>query len=125
VIDTSYTYDDQGRLATVELNAHDGQVLQDAEFTTYVYDDAGYVDKIIQANGVVFDYTFDALGRLDLLKHYAPEEGGGNPNVYTGNRVIASFAYGYDPAGRCVSAAWTRMPAARIPRCRSTGTIDG
>jgi RHS repeat-associated protein len=100
--DTSYTYDEQGRLSTVELNAHDGQSTN--EVTEYKYHDNGQVHTITQANGVVFEYTFDSLGRLDLLKHYAPEEGGGNPNVYTDNRVIASFDYGYDPAGRCISA---------------------
>ena len=92
VTDTAYEYDLQGRLWKVKLYAYEDQPVT-PEVTTYTYDDAGYLHTITQANGVVFDYTFDSLGRLDLLVHIDSAD----------SHVIASFDYAYDSAGRCES----------------------
>ena len=103
VTDTSYQYNSMGKFWKTELHAHDDQALVAPEATTYHYDAAGGIQLVMLPNGVTCEYTYDELGQMDLLTHYAPEEGGGDPNDYSDNRVIAGFDYGYDSRGRLTS----------------------
>jgi len=61
--------------------------------TDYAYRDDGVLDTITLPNGVVTDYVYDSLGRIDTLTHYAPEDGTGDPDSFLDNAVLAAFDY--------------------------------
>jgi RHS repeat-associated protein len=89
---TEYTYDSLGRLKTVTQTHRDVTDIAD-ETTQYVYDVLGNLDETWQGNGVVSDYTYDDMNRLDLLTHYAPEDGTDDANDFHDNTIIASYDY--------------------------------
>jgi hypothetical protein len=65
------------------------------ESTTYFYDLLGRPDYTIMPNGVVEDYTFDAMDRLDLMAHKKVSD----------NSVLASFDYSYRADGKRIGPA--------------------
>tara|TARA_R110002167_G_scaffold352262_1_gene565134 strand:- start:1303 stop:19128 length:17826 start_codon:yes stop_codon:yes gene_type:complete len=74
VTDTLYTYDALGRLETVSVVERNDEVLATPETTTYEYDLIGNLDQTILPNGVITDYTYDELNRLETLTHYLTDE---------------------------------------------------
>lgn len=115
-IDTRYTYDAFERLLhVVVVERNDTVPTQNTrtvewfgtnitgEVTEYAYDDVGNLDRILQSNGVVADYQYDALNRLNLLVHYKDDDASGQPSHGTwddnGNglvddpEVLAAYEY--------------------------------
>jgi len=65
---TSYTYDEMGRLKTVSVDRRDGSTTGLPEVTTYnLYDANGNRDEVLLPNNVKTKYTYDELNRLTLL----------------------------------------------------------
>jgi RHS repeat-associated protein len=85
-------FDSLGRLDNVEVHASNGQPLTQAEATDYVYDLIGNLDEVVQPNGVLADYQYDALNRLDLLRNYrdANDNGTYEANV---DALLVEFDY--------------------------------
>lgn len=71
VNDFHYEYDELNRLTKVTVWERNNVVLPAAsrEMTQYEYDLLGNLDLERKPNGVVTDYAFDALSRLDKLTH--------------------------------------------------------
>ncbi len=89
ITDTTYGYDELGRLETVTVvERNDVPLGGAAEETTYAYDDVGNLDTVTHSNGVVSDYDFDDWNRLTSLTHTA------------GMTVLADFSYEVDTDGK-------------------------
>ena len=131
-ISVAYTYDDLNRLSTVVDNR-----LQGNQTTTYSYDPASNVAKVVAPNGLTSTFTYDALNRLTALttpvssynyqlgatgNRTSATEGNGRSLTwnYDGiyrltNETIAddpgqnngSASYGLDPVGNRLSATST------------------
>ena len=76
--DWRYTYDALGRLAEVSVYARNGSPVDisgeegvQPEATRYHYDLVGNLDWQRYANGLVTDYEYDGLNRLEKLSHFA------------------------------------------------------
>ena len=63
--DTSYDYNELGQLWHVTTTKLNGDTVD--LVTTYTYDAVGDLDTVIQPNGVVEDYDYDNLNRLDKV----------------------------------------------------------
>tara|TARA_E500000305_G_scaffold36763_3_gene28012 strand:+ start:86 stop:17857 length:17772 start_codon:yes stop_codon:yes gene_type:complete len=74
ITDTLYTYDVLGRLETVSVVERNDEVLATPETTTYAYDLVGNLDQTILPDGVITDYAYDDLNRLDTLTHYLEDD---------------------------------------------------
>lgn len=84
VNDTEYTYDELGRLSEVKAVEINNVVLGTPEITTYSYDVIGNLDRIDYANGMIADYQYDTLNRLELLTNYASDATPEDLNVDSG-----------------------------------------
>ncbi len=96
VSDIVNTYDTLGRLETVTTYAREGAALTNPEATRYIYDIIGNLDRIVNSNGVISDYTYDELNRLKDLTHYAPDS---TPETLSGNTVLQRYEYSYHANG--------------------------
>jgi RHS repeat-associated protein len=100
--ETRYTYDALHRLKTVTAVKRNGSTLSPPAKTSYKYDAVGNLDRTDQANGVIVDYIYDNLYRLDQLIQYSPDE---TPSDLSNNTKLASFDYNYRADGNRVSEA--------------------
>lgn len=101
----SYTYDNKGRRltmtapnATVTSYQYDAggkisRITTGANWAEYSYDTSGRRIGLLYSNGVRAAYTWNVRNQLASLVWYTPA-----------NTVIRSWSYGYDPAGRRISA---------------------
>ena len=88
IADTAYAYDELGRLKTVTVTQrHDSTV---SEQTKYRYDANGNLDRVDLPGGVISDYVYDDLNRLDDLIHYLTD--GSNEDL-SNNTVLTKFDY--------------------------------
>lgn len=95
ITDTGYTYDQLGRLKTVTVAERFGQTTYAQtpnEQTTYSYDISGNLDEVQLPNGVISDYVYDDLNRLDDLIHYR-ENGGGVGYQDGTDELVARYDY--------------------------------
>lgn len=99
-----YTYDDQGRVATMELVDEYG-----SSTTTFTYDDAGHlIREFIPDDGTTnyteVEYTYDEAGNLTRR---VEREGWGEGVAGTSGPSSAErrFEHEYDEAGNCVRTA--------------------
>jgi choice-of-anchor A domain-containing protein/RHS repeat-associated protein len=88
--DTRYTFDNYGRMKTVESWASAGVTHAAPQITTYVYDLIGRLSEITYANGVTGVYTYDMLDRLDKLTQYLPDS---SPGDLSDNVIAAEYDY--------------------------------
>ena len=91
-----YTYDEQGRVATMTL-AEGGS----SSTTTFAYDDAGnLVSELKRTDGATghtqIEYAYDEAGNLTRRVERDVLDDGGSGSIETG------FAYEYDDAGNCI-----------------------
>ncbi len=107
--DVEYGYDVLGRLASVTMETRDGQSLATPEVTEYVYDTMGNLDQVLQSNGIITDYSYDAMYRLESLTHYGPDE---TPGDLSDNPVLERFEYTVDDAGNRTSETQTNAGGA-------------
>ena len=93
---TRYTYDALGRLQTVVEDLDPLSTLDVPLSTSYAYDLVGNLDRTDLPNGVITDYEYDDLNRLDVMTHYAPdgsvEAGIPDPDL-SNNQPLAEFDY--------------------------------
>ena len=92
VNDFRYEYDELDRLTKVTVWER-GDVplpVNDRETTEYEYDLLGNLDLERKPNGIVTDYVYDALSRLDKLTHYSPDA---TPSDLSDNPKLAEFDY--------------------------------
>jgi YD repeat-containing protein len=75
---TTYTFDDDGRLASA---------LAGGATTTYGYDVAGSITTIATPDGYIARYAYDRAGRLLEVAHRSDAE------------LLSRFSYTLDPAG--------------------------
>ena len=70
-----YGYDDLGRLESVSSL----QLLKDqtTDVTVYAYDLLGNMDRTTNSAGLIHDYQFDSLNRLEELTHWIDSDGDG------------------------------------------------
>lgn len=66
----SYTYDELGRLKTVQVDKRNDIIPEPAEITTYNYNKVGSLDTVQHANGNCTTYDYDELNRLKKLTHW-------------------------------------------------------
>ena len=104
VTETAYTYDVLGRLAGTTATWRNAVDIAD-ESTTYAYDDAGALDTIAHASGLVEDHNTNALGRVENITHF--NDANNNGQLDTGETVVSQFDYTYDAAGNRLSAVET------------------
>jgi YD repeat-containing protein len=90
--DFRYEYDALNRLTKVAVweRGHVPLAEGQRETTRYEYDLVGNLDLERKASGIVTDYVFDALGRLDKLTHYSPDA---TPHDLSDNPKLAEFDY--------------------------------
>ncbi|MFN9433864.1 MAG: hypothetical protein ACK6DC_02860, partial [Planctomycetota bacterium] len=91
-----------------------------AEATTYFCDLLGRPDYTLLPNGVIEDYTFDAMDRMDLMAHRRASDNavlapydytyradgkrtGLNESFATTTARSNSYTWSYDNAGRLIS----------------------
>jgi RHS repeat-associated protein len=98
--ETRYTYDALHRLKAVTAVKRNGTTLSPPAKTSYKYDAVGNLDRTDQANGVIVDYIYDNLYRLDQLIHFSPDA---TPSDLSNNSKLASFDYGYRADGQRTS----------------------
>ncbi|MBM6675263.1 zinc-ribbon domain-containing protein [Olsenella uli] len=128
VVSGSYTYDDQGRPASVALNNSQSGVTEETyaydesgrlativstsdystQTSTYAYDDAGRLSQVVSETGstsaststtATTDYAYDDAGRLTQSK---------TTNVFQGSTTAYWTNYVYDEQGRLVrEETWT------------------
>ena len=93
---TEYGYDALGRLSSVIESERNDQAGSDE--TSYKYDLLGNLDQTQYSNGVVHDYDYDNLNRLDLLTHFLDSDGNGvfDEDEQSQDRLLADFAYHFD-----------------------------
>lgn len=102
-----YTYDILGQLSTVITTVRDGISVDvdpivpgdQPERTNYFYDLFGRMDYTEMPNGIVEDYSFDRLGRLDVMRHFQSDA---NNRDLTDNAILAVYDYEYRADGRRV-----------------------
>lgn len=110
---TEYTYDLLNRLHTVRSVERFGVDLSATpDVTTYTYDTPGNLDLVEQSNGVITDYVYDALNRLELLTHYAPEDGTGDTTSHLDNEQLAIYDYELNLDGSRAGVVETIEPVA-------------
>jgi YD repeat-containing protein len=101
--DTSYTYDDLGRLISITS--------PDTGSTTYTYDSAGNIVSKKDANVNTVTYTYDALNRLigihytdssqDITYTYdVGQNGKGRPTSVAD--PSGTYSFSYDPLGNLI-----------------------
>ena len=95
---TVYTYDDLGRLYTVQVVRRNGQAVTEAA-TTYGYNDNGSRGSVKLPNGVYTQYQYNAMNRLTEVVNYQtqPVEG----NLYP--TQLSRFGYGHYAGGHPLS----------------------
>jgi RHS repeat-associated protein len=108
VHDFTYMYDGFSRLETVSVVERNDVVLSTAELTTYEYDLVGNLTRMDHANGIITEYTYDSLNRLDVMTHYAPDA---TPQDLSDNDNIAQFDYVVRADGRRTGVTETRWNA--------------
>ena len=89
---TEYLYDVLGRLETVRLLTREGQAVSPPEETVYHYDILGNLVQTDLPNGVISDYHYDQLGRLELLEHFLDANGNESYDEGT-DTLLGSFDY--------------------------------
>jgi RHS repeat-associated protein len=102
VMETRYEYDDLSRLAAVKVYERGGETFVTPQTTQYYYDLSGNLDLQTQENGVIVDYVYDGLTRLDDLIHYKPDS---TPNSLADNPQIARFDYTVRDDGKRTAAS--------------------
>jgi YD repeat-containing protein len=99
VTDTRYSYDALGRLDAVTVTERFDQPLATPEVTDYVYDLIGNLAQVRLPNGVIADYQYDDLNRLELLRHFRDINSSGAYEAGV-DAVLAEFDYDLLPDGR-------------------------
>ena len=94
--DTRYDYDGLGRLAKVSVVERNNVPLSVAEQTRYRYDLLGNLNSQTQPNGIVTEYVYDSLNRLDLMTHSKPDD-----------TLLAEFDYTVRADGKTEERDWT------------------
>jgi len=101
----NYAYDDAGRLAEVA----DGE---GAAFIQYEYDSAGRITLETKDNSTYTTYSYDEVGRVSSIVHYAPDDAvqarfdyvyDANGNVVSEGTLDGEWTYTYDPVDRVTS----------------------
>ncbi|MDB4766928.1 hypothetical protein OAG71_04490, partial [bacterium] len=97
---TRYAYDSLGRLQTVTAIERNDQAVDadnnsangiQPDATTYQYDLVGNLDQTLYSNGLVHDYEYDDLNRLEQLTHFVDDNDNGQ--LDTGEQLRATFDY--------------------------------
>jgi RHS repeat-associated protein/fibro-slime domain-containing protein len=98
ITDTQYTYDELGRLKTVEVHERNNVAVSPAEVTAYRYDKLGNLDQVENPGNVIADYDYDSLNRLTLLRHFADD----GDDVYEPliDTLLAEYDYTVRPDGK-------------------------
>jgi RHS repeat-associated protein len=104
-----YKYDALGKLATVSTVVRDGEIVDGnglsegtpPEATLYRYDLFGRLDYTAMPNGIVEDYTFDAMDRMDAVSLYKSDAN--NENL-TDNTILSLIDYRYRQDGKRTGA---------------------
>jgi RHS repeat-associated protein len=104
--DVRYTYDSLHRLKTVEVWKRDQATIATKEITKYDYDKLSNLDLETQSNGIIVDYVYDQLGRLDDMIHYSPDS---SPEILANNPVLAKFDYTLRADGKRIREVQTRQ----------------
>jgi RHS repeat-associated protein len=119
--DFHYSYDSLGRLKTVTVDERHDVPLATPEVTSYDYDALGNLDEVFLPNGIVSDYTYDNLNRLDTLTHYEPDP---TPEDLSDNTKIAEFDYDVRADGRRTGVTETRYDSGSAETTRVDWTYD-
>jgi len=83
----SYTYDELGRLETVQVNELNGEDANN--LTDYYYNEVGSLKGVIYPNGNYAAYSYDELNRLTNLE-----------NKNASQEILSSYQYTLAPDGR-------------------------
>jgi RHS repeat-associated protein len=103
---TRYENDAFGRLATLRALVVAGETLSGTEIQTtrYQYDLEGRLVRQTNPNGTIALHTYDTLGRLTKLTHYAPDS---TPEDLSNNAELAEFDDEHNVAGQRTSTMET------------------
>jgi RHS repeat-associated protein len=102
ITDTRYGYDILGRLKIVIVSERNDAPV--GEVTEYRYDKNGNLDQVETQGGVIADYDYDALNRLESLRHFLD---GGNNTYDNGELVLAAYDYTVGADGKRTGAIET------------------
>ena len=94
---TSYTYDALSRLKTVADDLNPVSTLDTALTTSYAYDLVGNLDRTDLPNGVISDYVYDSINRLDKKTDYSPDS---SPDDLSNNPKLAEYDYTVQSDGK-------------------------
>ena len=101
---TTYAYDVASRLKTVVEDLDPSSTLDTPLTTTHAYDLIGNLDRIDLPNGVITDYVFDSLNRLDKMTDFGPDP---SPNDLSNNPKLTEFDYSVRADGKRIAATET------------------
>ncbi len=99
VTDTRYSYDALGRLDAITVTERFDQPLATPEVTKYLYTLMGNLAQVRLPNGVIADYQYDDLNRLELLRHFRDINSSGAYEAGV-DALLAEYAYDLLPDGR-------------------------
>jgi RHS repeat-associated protein len=91
-------------LKTVIEDLDPSSPLDSALSTSYAYDLRGNLDHTTLPNGVITDYVFDNLNRLDKMTDFAPDP---TPNDLSNNAKLAEYDYTVRADGKRTAATET------------------
>ncbi len=105
--EVTYAYDALNRLSTVLTVRRDGELIdsdvalpeKQPEATRYYFDLLGRPDYTEMPNGVVEDFVFDNMNRLDLMRHFKSDS---NNADLSDNVLKDIFDYSYGPTANVV-----------------------
>ena len=116
---TDYTYDELGRLYTVQVVRRNGAAVTE-NATTYTYNDNGSRGSVLLPNGVCTQYQYNAMNRLTEVVNFQTQPTLADPN----KPQLSRFLYGHYASGQRATAWERQKPVNNVEKlviCRYDG----
>ncbi len=117
---TVYTYDDLGRLFTVQVVRRNNADVNPPEETKYTYNDNGSRESVLLPNGVCTQYQYNSMNRLREVVNFQTQPTLADPN----KPQLSRFLYRHYADGQRASAWERQKPVNNVEKlvlCRYDG----
>ena len=123
ITDTRYGYDDLGRLTSVTVVERNDTPLTTPEETDHQYDLAGNLAKETLPNGVVTDYIYDQMNRLEVERTYKDVNANGVWDSAV-DQLLAEYDYSLALDGKRTGVTETTLVDSVLQQTRIDWTYD-